>query len=215
TDTRTRLTGLVRKKPWQRGFFYWVVFPELVLVSVKQPFGGLSGTVRRGRPDAARHRPAPRGRRYQWPRRHTEGARRRQMVAVHRSSGPRPGLSSCVRASERAAVRDDAWVKFDCTQPVSVTASPDSPEWMKARPRRRATLDLCASELRRARLRERVERLRVRARFARCDGVADDVDLLGPRTRARHPAAAHGTVVLPRSIHRDHGDRDRRRVRHR
>ena len=48
---RIRLTGLLRKKPWKRGFFYQVVFPwnssGLRLCSL---FGGLSGTARRRRP---------------------------------------------------------------------------------------------------------------------------------------------------------------------
>jgi len=38
---RIRLTGLLRKKPWQRGFFYCDLRYGLVTVSVRQPFGGL------------------------------------------------------------------------------------------------------------------------------------------------------------------------------
>src|SRR5437763_16243232 len=53
TLDRIRLTGLLRKKPWQRGFFYCGLSLRTRHGLVWQPFGGLSGTARRGHPTVA------------------------------------------------------------------------------------------------------------------------------------------------------------------
>jgi hypothetical protein len=48
TPDRIRLTGLLTEKPRKRGFSYREC-SELVVVSLRQGFGGLVGTARRGR----------------------------------------------------------------------------------------------------------------------------------------------------------------------
>src|SRR3954471_4364882 len=53
TLDKIRLTGLLRKKPWKRGFFYGDLSLRTRHGTDQAALGGFSGTARRGRPAIA------------------------------------------------------------------------------------------------------------------------------------------------------------------
>jgi hypothetical protein len=53
TLDKIRLTGLLRKKPWKRGFFYGDLSLRTRHATGKAALGGFPGTARRGRPGIA------------------------------------------------------------------------------------------------------------------------------------------------------------------
>jgi hypothetical protein len=78
TQDRIRLTGLLREKPWKRGFFYGPDSPATRQASPWRADCGLRGTARRGRPGYTRRRSASHARRYQAAPTHLKGGKPRR-----------------------------------------------------------------------------------------------------------------------------------------